>query len=52
MRPHPRLAALAEDAAQHLAQRPLEVGERDVLADGEALDLVEHRLWVASESRR
>ncbi len=43
VRPHPRLAPLAEDRPQHLFQGPLEVGERDPLADREALDLMEHR---------
>ncbi len=36
-----RLAA--EDRAEHLGQRSLQVGERDPLADRQALDLVEHR---------
>jgi hypothetical protein len=37
------LAALAEDRVGEAEQRALEVGERDVRVDGEALDLVELR---------
>src|SRR3954471_14906045 len=37
------VAALAEDRVGEAQQRALEVGERDVLVDGEALDLVELR---------
>src|SRR4029450_12071376 len=43
VRPHPRLAALAEYRPQHFLQRPLQVGEGDPLADRQPLDLVEHR---------
>ena len=41
MRAQAHVALVAEDGARELQQRPLEVGERDVLVDGEPLDLVE-----------
>ena len=43
MRAQAHLAVLAEDRAREGQQRALEVGQRDVLVDGQALDLVEHR---------
>ena len=43
MRAQADVALVAEDRAGEREQRALEVGERDVLVDGEALDLVELR---------
>ena len=43
MRAQADLAVVAEDRAREGQQRALEVGERDVLVDREALDLVELR---------
>src|SRR5439155_26559382 len=39
-----RTHVLAEELAQQVSQRALEVGERDSLVDGESLDLVEDRI--------
>ncbi len=41
VRAQTHVALVAEDRARELQQRALEVGERDVLVDGETLDLVE-----------
>jgi hypothetical protein len=43
VRAQAHVAVVAEDRAGERQQRALEVGERDVLVDGEALDLVELR---------
>src|SRR3954466_7660415 len=43
VRPQPHRPLFAEDRAGEAQQRALEVGERDVLVDREALDLVELR---------
>src|SRR3954454_10774333 len=42
-RPHAHLARLAEQRAEELQHRPLQVGERDAAVDGQALDLQEDR---------
>ena len=43
VRPQADLALVAEDRARERQQRPLEVGQRDVVVDREPLDLVELR---------
>ena len=43
MRAQPHIALLAEHGAREHQQRPLQVGQRDVVVDGEALDLVKLR---------
>ena len=41
VRAHPDLALVAEDRAREGEQRALEIGERDVVVDGETFELVE-----------